>query len=501
MRSGGGSDRRLTRRGALKAGGAGAAAAATLGLTGCFDGGDGDGANEMNIVLIVIDTVRLDHVGAYGSKGVRTPNIDALAAESLRFTNAVPEAMPTIPARRAIYTGRRSFPFRDWRAQSGLPQTPGWMSIPRHQTPWLEWAARAGYATALSTDVPFLVGPRYDGFRSKIGTVAAFAGEPPLRDRPRDLVSDRVLARYTIPALKGTRQEERLREYLSVNPPGRPEREHLCARTFGAGMRMLEKLKRRRPFALVVDTFSPHESWDPPAKYVAMYGDPDPRGVEPIQPFETPFGRVEQLGLDADLLNRVRTLYAAEVSFADAWLGRLLQKLDDLDLEQETMVLFLADHGVSLGERGIIGKKASEAFGEIHRVPYMIRDPEGRRAGERSPYFASTHDVAPTLLTAAGIGVPGAMDGEDLTPLFDRAPIPERPVFTAAYADQVLAGDGRWFLIADNLGERKRLYRGLDDSEDVSASHRDVVDRLWGAIIEAAGGPLPRFGPDGVIGL
>ena len=174
-------------------------------------------------MLIVIDTVRTDHVGVYGSERVKTPNIDALARQSLRFTRAVPEAMPTVPARRAIFTGRRSFPFRNWKAEPSLPQSPGWMSIPEHQVTWLEWAKKAGYTTALATDVPFVVGPRYDSFRSKIDMVEAVPGEPPLLDKPKKLVSDEVLDRYRIPALRGTEAELRLRQFLTVNPPGRPE--------------------------------------------------------------------------------------------------------------------------------------------------------------------------------------------------------------------------------------------------------------------------------------
>lgn len=170
-----------------------------------------------------------------------------------------------------------------------------------------------------------------------------------------------MLDRYRIPALKGTEAEVRLREFLTVNPPGRPERDHLGPRTCRGGMELLEKLKDEKPFALVVDTFAPHEAWDPPSKYVAMYDDPKRDAVEPIQPFETPFGMVEQLGLDDDLPERTRNLYAAEMTLVDVWLGRFLQKLADLRLERDTTVLLLS--------RGVIGKKPTNAFSEIYHVP------------------------------------------------------------------------------------------------------------------------------------
>ena len=64
----------------------------------------------MNVVLIIVDSLRKDHVGAYGNSWIKTPSLDAFARESLRFTRAYPESLPTICARRAIHTGFRDLP-------------------------------------------------------------------------------------------------------------------------------------------------------------------------------------------------------------------------------------------------------------------------------------------------------------------------------------------------------------------------------------------------------
>jgi hypothetical protein len=72
-----------------------------------------------NVVLIIMDSLRKDHVGAYGNDKIKTPNFDALAKESLRFTRAYPESAPTICTRRAIHTGLRTWPFEDWRDVTG----------------------------------------------------------------------------------------------------------------------------------------------------------------------------------------------------------------------------------------------------------------------------------------------------------------------------------------------------------------------------------------------
>lgn len=189
---------RLTRRSLLKAGGAGALGSGVLGTAGCFGGEEDDAAlgadggkpDGSNVVLIVIDTVRIDHVGVYGSERVKTPNIDALAKQSLRFTRAAPEAMPTVPARRAIYTGRRSFPFRNWKAEPSLPQSPGWMSIPDHHVTWLEWAKKAGYTTRSRRTSHSSSAPVTRASARRSTWSRAVPGEPPLPDKPEKLVSE-----------------------------------------------------------------------------------------------------------------------------------------------------------------------------------------------------------------------------------------------------------------------------------------------------------------------
>lgn len=73
----------------------------------------------MNIAVVILDSLRRDHVGVYGNDWVRTPNLDALAKDSLRFTQPYPESIPTLCARRAIYTGTRTWPFRGWELPRG----------------------------------------------------------------------------------------------------------------------------------------------------------------------------------------------------------------------------------------------------------------------------------------------------------------------------------------------------------------------------------------------
>src|ERR671920_1973550 len=88
-----------------------------------------------NVVLVIVDSLRRDHVGAYGNGWIKTPNLDALARQSLVFDRTYPESIPTIPARRAIHTGVRTWPFRDWHPVSDDGFQPyGWSPVPEDQT-------------------------------------------------------------------------------------------------------------------------------------------------------------------------------------------------------------------------------------------------------------------------------------------------------------------------------------------------------------------------------
>ena len=117
----------------------------------------------MNVVVVIVDTLRKDHTGAYGIEWIKTPNIDALARESLPFTRAYPEAMPSIPTRRGIHTGFRSFPFYGWeRTNEDDVGLRGWQPIPRDQTTLAEILKGHGFQTMFVTDTLHQFRPAYN---------------------------------------------------------------------------------------------------------------------------------------------------------------------------------------------------------------------------------------------------------------------------------------------------------------------------------------------------
>jgi arylsulfatase A-like enzyme len=444
------------------------------------------------VVVVVMDSLRADHV--YGPRA-RTATMDAFARESLRFTRAYPEGMPTIPARRAIMAGRRTFPFRGWHPYKGLPPQPGWEPVGSDGQMFTAYLRDRGWTVGYATDNPHLLLPVHKRFRATFDRVDLVDGQVPLRRKPKRRVSQAVVDRHLPPSLRGSRAEPRMRAYLAANPRDRSENEFPAARVFRRGMSWIEWARAHQPFALVIDSFDAHEPWDAPRRIIDFYGPPRSRGVEPIQPFPTPAAQYRELDLTRGLLRRMRQLYAAEVTLVDTWLGHFLGRLEGLGLAQNTLVVLLSDHGVLLGEYGWVGKRYSEMHEELTHVPFMIRHPQGKGKGSTSDYYASTHDVGPTVLSVLGQGVAEHMDGADLSPLLDgRPPALRRTYRTASYNDHVSASDGHWLLISDNRGREKRLYALRAEQANVARRKPDPVHRLWG-LIEKDAGPkgLPRF--------
>jgi arylsulfatase A-like enzyme len=448
-------------------------------------------ADRPNVVVIVVDTFRADH--AFGNRA-RTPNFDALTREGLSFTRFFPEAMPTVPARRSILSGRRTFPFRGWHPYSGLLPEPGWAPLGDVQGAFTSVLRRAGYWTAYATDNTSLgFSPPWRGFRHSFDRFVRRGGQFGGRS---DGVSAAELRHWLPPEIDDPDNRDRILRYLANGRYSHDETKSFAARVFRDGARVLEEAVRHRPFALVVDTFEPHEPWTPPRRYVDMYGDPDYHGPEPARPYYAAASRYLHGARGQVLLDRMRALYAAEVTMTDRWMGVFLDKLHDLGLENDTVILLVSDHGIYLGDHGYTGKIPSRLHPELIHVPLVIVHPERRRAGQRSRYFAQTHDVAPTVLAMAGVPAPGSMNGVDLSGLFGGGQPHARPYAYGGYTNSFYIRTERWKLFGDNRGRDFHLHDPRRDSNEyrnVAASHRKTSAHLYRTVRRRAGGALPYY--------
>jgi arylsulfatase A-like enzyme len=487
----------VTRREFLKIAGAGTAGAALFGTSAAvgsrYESYLPKGGPKMNVVVVNLDSLRRDHVGIYGNDWIKTPNLDALAQESLRFTRPYPESIPTICARRSIYTGIRTWPFRNWIPQKGETFFPaGWQRMPEDQVSLTEILAENGYDTALITDTYHQFKPSMN-FHRGYNVFNFIRGQE--RDRLRSMTTtpEVEVDRYTVPG-NDQSMRDKVRQYRANTAYRKSEEDWFGPQVFTRSMEYLEVAKEAGgPFFLFVDSFDPHEPWDPPEKYAKLYGESTGTG-EPIVPNYTTSDYLEEAELE-----RMRALYAGEVTLTDKWFGNFMNKMADLDFMANTLLIVFSDHGVSMGEHGYTGKVARAIWPELKDIIFYVRHPEGKGAGETSDYRVSIHDVAPTVLQQMGIELQQPVDGQDLSPILGgKGPEQERPYITLGYDDYSWAEDDDWALAVRNDGEEVRLYDLRKDpkmNRNVSGDHPDMVKRMWNKYIikDAGGEPPPTY--------
>jgi arylsulfatase A-like enzyme len=472
--------KRLTRRALLRGGGgmAGVAGAAALGgLPGLLGSAaaatERDPRERPNVVLIMADRIRADALKSYDDvfdNSAHTPNLDALADDALRFRYMVPEGLPAIPARRAILTGMRSFPFRDWRAAAGVPAIPGWHKIWGYQPLMPELTRANGVETVYVTDNPLLAGPRFDFVRRT----------------------------QTLPRSAGHTSTER--SYFQPLRKAAARREPTTA-VLAEGMGLIDELKQKQPFFLGLDAFDPVDAFEPPRQYVL--------GDGPVHQFTSLeadyFSYQDTVRVQGDgLADTVRDLYAREVRLVDDAVGRFLHKLDAAGLGDNTVVIFASEGGIGLGEQGVFGHPSGMWHRRVYQAPLLVRDPARRWAGDKSSWYASTHDIPTTILSYLDIPAPGKMAGEDLTTLLEDDDLPGRLYFTSGIDTHVMTGDREWLLIGRTDEDRWRLYHlddedEPDDIENKTVTAPTVLQGLREFTIWSAGGTLPEFGPSSAV--
>ena len=462
----------LTRRSLLRRGGATAASASVLGsLAAAAPAAAQLGDDQArNALLVVLPLVRADHVDAFeGDAPAKTPNLNELTKKSLRFDRAIPESMPALSARRSLVTGMRAYPFRDWRRLEGFPSVPGFNPVWDHQPLLMEATRAAGIQTIYVTDNPLFSGPRFQDVRPGEGGASA-AAEPGAR-------------------LPTGIDQELLKSFARLT--------EATKRSTRAGIKALREVKRARSFFVGVDPFDPIDAYAAPPFYVRP-GRVEDDGLGPTD------GRLVALQFSDKDVDRVREAYVSHVEAVDDELGRLMDEVPD-----DTVVFVLGDHGLALGEHGYLGRAAPTSHRSSYEIPYLIRHPNGDKSGDDVDWYASTHDVAPTLLSFLGLTIPGKMDGEDLTALFDdvdQEDLPDRPKSVTAVGTQIIIRDRRWLVIADRERVIRRMFDDDEEVEDditrydnIANEDTEKLTELSVASVTVAGGTLPEFGPDGAV--
>jgi len=445
----------------------------------------------MNVVLITLDSLRADFVGAYGNDWIHTPNLDQFARQGALFKKAYPESLPTIPARRALYTGRRCFPFRDWSFNQAW-QVPGWAPLPDDHETLAETLVGRGYTSCLVTDV-------FHIFRPKMNYHRGFTEFHFIRGQECDRLccgrpyNETSVEKFLTSRMdKNSRRSRELDMYLKNTAFRRSEEDFFPAKVFKKAAKWLEENYKTENTFLCIDCFDPHEPWDPPQYYRDMY-DPGYEGVEVLMP---EYVEDYTTYLTDDQLKHMRALYAAEVTMVDHWLGYFLARLKVLGLEEKTLVVISSDHGHPLGENGITGKHEKAMLPSLLHILMAVRHPEGLGKGCVNDSLTYNVDLYPTIFECLGLEVPEWTEGKSLVSLMEGREKKLRDYVTSLFKNYAWVNNGDYSLIARVNKSEFQLFDNHSDPEnhtDIAAGNAQICEELYGLLEKDGGGPLPYF--------
>lgn len=317
-----------------------------------------------NLLVIVLDSLRADHLSPYGAPAEDTPHLAELASKSVVFTQARTNASWTRPAVVSMFTSQYPWAHGVLTPEARVPEP----------LPYLPELLRgAGYRTvgASGNDM-----------------VSALFG----LDRGFDTLTS-----------------------LRKSPRYQKTRDPLKRAGFVWDALLARAAAQDEPFFAYLHHLDPHSPYHPPGAYRARYLDPSQTSSDERLE-EVRHLRVRGDELSDRQIDTLARLYRGEVAFMDAYVGELMQQLELRGLAANTIVVFTSDHGEEFDEHGSMGHGHS-VYEELLRVPLLVRLDGVLPAGRRIEAPVSLADLAPTLLDLLGQPVPEAMVGMSLLPM------------------------------------------------------------------------------------
>jgi len=447
----------------------------------------------MNIILVVFDSLRKDSMGCYGPPPwweVKTPHFDALAKESLVMDRMYPESLPTLPTRRALYTGNRVYPFDkgDFHLKGDFVGAPGWGPIPEDQDTIAELLRDNGYRTGLIADVYHMFKPSKNYWRGFNQWMFLRGQETdPYRSGPA--LTQEQIDHWLPKELQNPWRINFIKQCIMNMHDRVKEEDYFNARVMIESARWLEQNQDADKFFLTIESFDPHEPWLVPEHYRRMYDDSD-------GPEQVISGYSDTKTLRPELLKRTRANYTGLVTMCDRWFGYLYETIKTLGMLDNTVLIFTTDHGHSIGDFDYMGKRGYPSTPEVYDVPLIIRHPEGIGAGKRSNMLVQHIDVAAQILEFAGVQPKKPIDGKPFwkSAIEDGEPI--RDHVTIGWGSAMTVIDHNWWLNC-KINGRGVFLRDLNSEKpfesNVADKHPDIVNYLYKKGVEDAGGKFPEY--------
>lgn len=430
-----------------------------------------------NVLLVLTDQQRFDTIGGLGNGLIRTPALDRLCREGTAFTSAYSPSPVCVPARCSLHYGQ--YPVRTRCFDNGD-------AMPVDRPSCADLLSQAGYRTHAVGKCHFTPDCRaLRGFQSRDTQEEIPA--PGSDDYVRWLEAEGF---GHVHEPHGVRSEMYYIPQVSQLPARLHPTQWVGDRACGF---IEEASGAQQPWMLMASFIHPHPPFAPPVPWNKLYrcaAMPPPLRVPDEQALLTHVNAAQNrtkyrdAGWDLNLVRQIRAHYYGCISFVDYQVGRMLQALEAHDQLDRTLILFTSDHGEHLGDRGCFGKRSMHDVAA--RIPLLARLPQRFRPGITCEAPASLVDVAPTLLSAAGVEAdPAAFDGEDLAEV--ALGITARKAVFSQYGR---GGSASYMAVTDDW---KYIYAATDDREFLFSRRGDPAETRNQAASTRTRGHLDRM--------
>ncbi|APX34103.1 arylsulfatase [Brachybacterium sp. P6-10-X1] len=374
-----------------------------------------------NFILVCVDEMRADAMGAAGNEHIDTPNLDDLARGGYRFPRAYTATPTCVPARVALFTGMSQERHGRYGYREGI-------SFPdAHPVTLQSTLGEAGYQTYGVGKMHVFPDRARCGFDEVLLHDGFLHTSRRLSRGPSAAIDDYVefLRRETGDPRADYQETGIGCNAMTARPWERAERLHPTRWVADESFRFLERRDPSRPFFLYMSFHRPHAPFDPPGwlwdKYRGREFPPRPLGdwVSDFAEHRRDHGSEAEFGAQKESTHQqVRAGYYGSIEFIDLQLNRLRETLSDHDLTQDTVIMFVSDHGDMMGDHDMYRK--SVGYEGSARIPLVLHVPPRLREGWGEPgeveAITELRDVMPTLLDLAGVEAPDGVDGQSLRP-------------------------------------------------------------------------------------
>jgi len=193
----------------------------------------------------------------------------------------------------------------------------------------------------------------------------------------------------------------------------------------------------------------------------------------------------------------MRAHYSGEVTFLDKWFGYFLHKLYELNLDENTVIAFISDHGHQLGEHNLTGKVTWGMYPELMDIPFLIKHPEGIGAGEEVDEYVYNFELFTTLVKMANIRTDYRSEGIDVWKYVEEKNVDhQREYVTSAFLNSIFYRDNDHWFISNRDGSQAQLYELKSDPKlerNVAEQAPELTKSIYQKILSDAGGSLPEI--------